>query len=208
MTQEQERELLSMRKQAEQRAQNIDRISRDLFAEQQSLWQTVKEYSEKRMELFKQKLQAHGMTWCTYEHCAAIVPENETKLIFAHGIEGHRGREYSGDRYQPFSNLHRVCPSCHEKMQNRHGRHGHRDNLSGRQSHFYAFRVEKREDGYYAYEFGTWIRIDDEDCLLEPLNKPVEELAEQWNLPPRIELRSEWPNHDKKLIIHETKTKN
>ena len=63
--------------------------------------------------------------------------------------------------------------------------------------------MEKRDDGYYARKFGTWVKLDDENCKLNELSSElVEKLAEEWNLPPRIEVELKWPSSEK-LVIHE-----
>lgn len=196
-------DLLSVRKQAERTAQNIDQISRNLSTQRQSLRQTVEEYGAKRVELLNQELQARGMTWCTY--CSEVIPENEAELLlvevreeYSHGY----GNVYYG--FCGFSKLHRACIACRERAADKHGQKGAYDPHAKDQSSFYAFRVEKREDSHYARKFGNWVKLDEKSCTLdEPSNQLVEKLAEEWNLPPRIEVESKWPSSEEKLIIHE-----
>ena len=196
-------ELLSMRKQAERKAQNIDQISRNLSAERQSLRQVVKGYGAKRVELLKQELQTRGMTWCTY--CSEVIHENEAELLLVEGREEYShgyGNAYYG--FRGFSKLHRACPACRERAADKHGQKGAYDSQAKDQSSFYAFRVERREDGHYTRKFGNWVKLDDKNCTLdEPSSQLVEKLAEEWNLPPRIEVESKWPSSEEKLIIHE-----
>lgn len=196
-------ELLSMRKQAERTAQNIDQISHNLSAERQSLRQAVKEYGEKRVKLLKQELQARGMTWCTY--CSAVIPESEAELLLIEGRKEYThgyGNAYYG--FSDFSKLHRACPACRERAADKHGQKGAYDSQAKDQSSFYAFRMERREDGYYARKFGNWVKLDDKNCSLdEPSSQLVEKLAEEWSLPPRIEVESKWPSSEEKLIVHE-----
>ncbi len=196
-------ELLAMRERAERTAQNIDQISRNLSAERQSLRQVVKEYSEKRIELLKQELQARGMTWCT--DCSEVVPEGAVELLLYEGAEERSGGyENSCWGCERFSKLHRVCSDCRERAQDQHGIQGRYDSFNKIQACFYAFRVEKRDDGYYARKFGNRVKLDDENCKLdEPSSQLVEKLAEEWNLPPRIEVESKWPSSEEKLIVHE-----
>ncbi|MBI3627594.1 MAG: hypothetical protein HY220_02515 [Candidatus Sungbacteria bacterium] len=196
-------ELLSMRKRAERTAQGIDQISHNLSAERQSLRQVVKEYGTKRVELLKQTLQARGMTWCTY--CSKAVPVNEVELLLVEGVEERSGGyENSCWGCEQFSKLHRACPYCRERAQDRHGTQGRYDSFNKLQACFYAFHVEKREDGHYARKFGNWVKLDDENCNLnEPSSQLIEKLAEEWNLPPRIEVESKWPSSEEKLIVHE-----
>lgn len=208
-------ELLSMRKLAEQTAQNIDEISGNLSAERQSLRQVVEEYCAKRVELLKQELIARGMTWCTL--CADniwstpdVFLERETELLFLEGMEEYThgyGNAYYG--FHGFSKLHRACPACRQRAADKHGHKGVYDSHAKDQSSFNAFRVEKRDDGYYARKFGNWVKLDDENCKLdEPSSKLIEKLAEEWNFPPRIEIELkvelEWSHQEKTgLIIHE-----
>lgn len=196
-------ELLSMRKRAERTEQNIGQISRNLSAERQSLRQVVEEYGAKRVELLKQELQTREMTWCTY--CSEVVPESEAELLLVEGREKYShgyGNAYYG--FRGFSKLHRACPTCRERAADNHGKKSAYDSQAKDQASFYAFRVEKREDGHYARRFGNWVKLDDKNCSLdEPSSRLVEKLAEELNLPPRIEVESKWPSSEEKLIIHE-----
>ncbi len=163
----------------------------------------VEEYGARRVELLKQELQARGITWCTY--CSEVVLENEAELLLVEGREEYshgEGNAYYG--FRDFSKLHRSCPSCRERAADKHGQGGAHDSRAKDQSSFYAFRVEKREDGHYARKFGNWVKLDDENCKLdEPSSQLIEKLAEEWNLPPRIEIESKWPSFEEKLVIHE-----
>ncbi len=196
-------ELLVMRKRAEQTAQNIDQISRNLSAERQALRQVVKDYGAKRVELLKEELRARGMTWCTY--CSEIIPKKTAKLLLVEGRERYDhgyGNAYYG--FRDFFRLHRACPKCRERAADNHGQRGAYSSQAKDQSSFYAFCVEKREEGYYARKFGNWVKLDDEKCkLAEPRSELVERLAEEWNLPPRIEVESKSPNFDGELVIRE-----
>lgn len=198
-------ELLAMRGLAEGTAQNIDDFVHDLFAERQLLRQVVREYGAKRVELLKQELQARGMTWCTC--CSEVIPESEAELLFVEGREEYtHGYEGSYYGFRGFSELQWACSTCRERAADKHGQRGEYDSLAKDQSSFYAFCVEKRDDGYYARKFGDWVKLDDENCKLdEPSSRLVEQLAEEWNLPPRIELVSKWPRSEE-LIIHERVT--
>ncbi len=197
--------LLAIRKQAEQTAQNIDQISRNLYAEREALRQTVSKYGAKRIELLKQEFHARGMTWCTY--CSEVVSEGEAEFMLVEGREEYsHGYENFCYGFRGFLKLHRVCPACRERASDKHGQRGPYNSQMKDQTSFYAFRVEKRDDGYYAHKFGHWFKLDDENCKLdEPTSQLVELLAEEWNLPPRIEIKSEWPitDFEEKLVIHE-----
>lgn len=202
-------ELLSIRERAERTVQNIEQITSNLSDEQLALRQAVDEYGAKRVELFKRELHARGMTWCTYcsdEICskASAIPESEVGLLLVEGREEYSGGyENSCYGFRDFFRLHRACSKCRERAFDRHGTRGRYNTLAKDQSIFYAFRVEKREDGYYARKFGNWGKLDDKKCELpEPPSQLVEQLAEEWDLPPRIELKSQWPLKDT-LVIHE-----
>ena len=196
-------ELLAMRKRAEQTAQNIEQFKRNLSTERRALRQAVSEYGAKRVELLKQELHVRGTTWCTY--CPDVIPENEAELLFVEGREEYShgyGNAYYG--FRDFFQLHRACPECRESAYDKHGTRGSYSTQAKDQSSFYAFRVEKRDDGYYARKFGKWVKLDDEKCKLdEPSSQLVEKFAEEWNLPPRIEVESKWPSSEEKLVIHE-----
>ena len=196
-------ELLTIRLRAEGTAENIEQIKQNLSSERRELGRLVREYSAKRVELLKQELQARGMTWCTY--CSNVIPESEVELLLLEGREEYShgyGNAYYG--FRGFSKLHRACPACRERTADKHGQKGAYDSQARDQSSFYAFRVEKRDDGYYARRFDNWVKLDDNNCTLdEPSSQLVEKFAKEWNLPPRIEVESKWPSSEKKLIVHE-----
>lgn len=194
--------LLVIRKQAEQTAQNIEQIKDNLDSGRQELRRIVEEYDAKRIELFLEELRAHEMTWCT--RCSEALSEDKAELILLEGRTQYScGYENSCYGFRDFSNLHRVCPVCLNKANNRHGWVGDYDTFVKDQEKFYAFRVEKRDDGYYAYKFGNWIKLENEKYKLPgPSSELVERLAEEWNLPPRIELHSQIYGNDK-LVVHE-----
>ena len=192
-------ELLALRKQAEQTVQNIGQIKHNLYSEQQNLRQAVSEYDAKRIELLREELRVRGLTWCT--RCSAVLPEGEVELLLLEGREEYScGYENSCYGFRDFFRLHRACSECREQAADRHGTRGNYNTMEKDQTSFYAFRVEKREDGYYARKFGNWVKLEDEKCKLsEPSSQLVEKLAEEWNLPPRIEL----DYRDNKLVVHE-----
>lgn len=195
-------ELSAIRRQAEETAKNIEQISQKRFAEGQLLRQLIREYGEKRVELLKQKLQERVLTWCTC--CSKVIPESEAELLLFEGREEYsHGYENMFYGFRGFSKLHRVCSACREHAADRHGRTGRYDSQAKDQESFYAFCVEKRDDGYYARKFGDWAKLDGEKCKIdEPRNDLVEKLGEEYNLPSRIDFRSHWPSDDE-LVIHE-----
>ncbi|PIR37229.1 MAG: hypothetical protein COV34_03325 [Candidatus Zambryskibacteria bacterium CG10_big_fil_rev_8_21_14_0_10_42_12] len=196
-------ELLSLREQMEQTAQHIDEIRRQLSDEQQSLRQIVEEYGARRIKLLKQELHAHELTWCTC--CHTEVPEASTELLFIEQTEEYThgyGNMFYG--FRSSAKLHRTCPTCRELATDKHGQKGPYDSRAKDQASFHAFRVEKHEDGYYARKFGNWIKLDDKNCGQDdPSNQLVEKLAEEWGLPPRIEVKHDWPTKQEMLVIHE-----
>lgn len=192
-------ELLRMRRRAEQMVRDISQAEHGPCPERQNLRQVISEYGTKRIELLKEELHARGLTWCT--RCSTVLPEGEVELLLLEGREEYScGHENSCYSFRDFSRLHRVCPRCREKASDKHGTRGSYDTMAKDQTSFYAFRVEKREDGYYAREFGDWIKLEDEKCeLSEPSSQLVEKLAEEWDLPPKIEL----DHRDDKLVVYE-----
>lgn len=197
-------ELLFMRKNVEQTKRNIDQISCNLLAQKQLLRQEVEEYSAKRIELLKLELHSRGMTLCTY--CHKVILKYEAEFMLFEGAEERSGgHENSCWACHQFSDIHQVCSDCREKAQDRHGTQGRYDSFNKIQAVFYAFSVEKREDGYYARKFESWVKLEnDKHKLSEPQVGEVEKLAKEWELPPKIEIDfSSWPMTEEKLIIHE-----
>lgn len=192
-------ELLSIQKRAERMTQNISQIKHNLYSEQQSLRQAISEYGAKRIEFLKEELRVRRLTWCTC--CSAVLPESEVEFLLLEGREEYScGYENSCYSFRDFFQLHRACPTCREEAFDKHGTRGSFDTIMKDQTSFCAFRVEKREDDYYARKFGNWVKLKDEKCKLsEPSNQLVEKLAEEWNFPPRIEL----DYRDDKLVVHE-----
>jgi hypothetical protein len=195
-----------MQKQIEYVAQIIKQLSDSLRSEQETLRKFIKEYEIKRIEFFKEELRARGLTWCTI--CAEkkifdspeVIPECDVELILLEGREMYScGYENSCYGYRDFFDLHRACLKCREEAFDKHGIHGSYNKLAHDQEYFNAFRVEKRNDGYYARKFGNWVKLDDEKCKFpRPPYQLVNRLTEEWDLPPRIEL-----DRDDKLVICE-----
>lgn len=206
-------ELLDMRKRAEQTVQNIEQILHSLHSEQRMLRQLIEEYNVKRVKLFQQELQQRGLTWCTL--CAEkieiirrseqldVILECEAELILLAGREEYScGYENSCYSFRDFFNLHRACPTCRESAFDKHGSRGAYNSSVKDQTNFYVFRVEKRDDGYYARRFGNWEKLNEEKCVLpEPPHQLIDQLAKEWNIPPRISL-----DRDDNLVIHEQAT--
>lgn len=197
-------ELLSMRQRAEETAQNIERIAIQLGDERQSLREVVDEYGRKRIELFKQELEAHGITWCT--DCGDVISLGHAVLLLVKGKKKYSGGYGNGSYgFQSFVKLHRACSACRKHAAERHGWQGLWNSQASSQASFYAFLVEKREDSYYAHEFGEWVKLDEENCKLDdvPPGRLVQKFAAEWGLPPSIELDTQWLYSPPKLIIHE-----
>src|SRR4030042_4548132 len=196
-----DKQLLSLRQSIEKGTQSAEQLSNRLSAEWESIREKVEQYAIKRVESFKQALETKGMTWCTY--CNKVVPEADGEFLYFEGREKYSGGyQNSCYGFRGFSGLHRACSSCRESATDRHGWKGSRDSFLKDQAYFHAFRVEKREDGFYARRFGQWVKLDDGQCELKelPPDRLVEESAEEWNLPPRID----YSFMEKKLVIHET----
>jgi hypothetical protein len=192
-------ELLNIRKRAEQTALNIEQIKDNLDSERQELRRLVEGYNVKRVELFLKELSGRKLTWCT--RCKKALSENETEFILREGRTTYThgyGNSYYG--FRDFSKLHRVCAACRDESFNRHGWVSGYDTQAKNQEKFYAFRVEKHEDGYYACKFGNWVKLEDKKYELPgPPSELIENLAKEWNLPPRMEVK--FQNDD--LMVHE-----
>lgn len=203
-------ELLSLRKQAEQTAQDIEQTKQNLYSKDKELQRIVKDYSAGLVQLVFEELCARGMTWCT---CCAekiwlmpeLLQEKEIELLLFEGREKYsHGYQDSFYGFRNFSQLHRVCPKCSEESFDKHGTRGSYDTMAKDQTFFYVFRVEKREDSYYAREFGSWIKLDGKSCKFSgPPSRLVDKLAEEWNFPPKISL--DYEHGGEKLVIHERK---
>ena len=197
-------DILEFRKKAIKSSQRVKTLSSDLCSEETTLKQIVEEYNAKIAELLKKEINKQGLSWCTLcsdkllSGLPELMPESDMNLILTEGREEYSGGyENSCYGFQNFSKLHRVCPACREILYDRHGRVGAYDTMAKDQTRFYAFRVEKRDDGYYARKFGDWIKI--ENCKFSELSSwLVERMAKEWGLPPKIEL-----DKDGNLIIHE-----
>lgn len=180
-------ELLAMREEIERTVRGIEQIKQNLDSERRRVQRVVGEYNKRRILLFFEGLRARGMTWCTC--CSQVLPEGEAKLILLEGREEYSGGdENSCYGFRDFRGLHHACPACCEKAFDKHGSRGLYDTSTQDQSSFFAFHVEKCDDGYYVCKFGEQVKIDDGDCKLPKLpSQLIERLAGELNLPPRIE---------------------
>ncbi|OGZ58187.1 MAG: hypothetical protein A3B96_00680 [Candidatus Spechtbacteria bacterium RIFCSPHIGHO2_02_FULL_43_15b] len=195
-------EVLSILEQAKERAKKIIEMSRDLVAERELLRRVVSEYSAKRVELVKQELEARGLTWCT--SCSNVTSGLDIEFLLVEGSEVYShgyGNSYYG--FRPFSKLYQACIACRKCAADKHGQMGAYDYHAEGQSSFLAFRVEKREDGYYACKFGNWVKLEEKQCELNGLSSElVEKLVEEWGLPPRMEVKTSAWSSEENLIIH------
>jgi hypothetical protein len=196
--------IMFIRKQIENQSKEIEQAKKDLYEEKQRMKNMVKLYAQERVELVKQELIAREMTWCTY--CCEAVPKKGVRLLFIEGRTRYsHGYEGSCYGFCNFSKLHQVCPSCRKSFENKHGEKSEYDSQAKDQTSFYAFRISKRKDGYYAYKFGNWAKIEEKDCKIkDPSNDLIEKLAKEYGLPPKIEYGITLSdNHEESLVIHE-----
>ena len=180
-------ELLAMRKEIERTAQGIGQIRENLDSERRRIQRVVSEYTRKRILLFLEELHARGMTWCTL--CVQVFPEGEAKLLLIGGGEEY-ACHYENPRYgfRDVRGLNRACPACCERVLGAPDSREGNDTGVKDQSNFYAFRVERRDGGHYACKFGEEVKIEDGNCRFPDLpGNLVDNLAGEWNLPPRIE---------------------
>jgi hypothetical protein len=150
----------------------------------------IDDYNASRSELVKEELAARNMDWCTY--CSKESARDSMALILIEGTSeysfGYEGGDYG---FRTFSTLHRMCSSCQSNTAERHGWVGPYNHSCRTQEKFYAFAVEKKEDGYYANKFGSSTKLPkecEERLVWEPPKEVVERLTQAWNLPGRIEL--------------------
>jgi hypothetical protein len=184
MVSNQEAELSTLEMEAKLMDGSIGQLKRQLDQMTRQLKGTVKLYTGRRVMFLVDQLRAKGLTWCT--KCSAVIPEDQAGLMLFEGVSHIRGQEYAGDRYEPYFELHRLCPLCQEKAADSHGLPG-----DGTSKHF-VFQVEHRKDEmYYARRFGTWGKLEAAKCVFpEPSADMVESLAEEYGLPPRLDLDS------------------
>jgi hypothetical protein len=197
-------ELLIMRQGIEKTAQKIGELESKLNDERQALLEKVEAYAVKRAEFFKQMLSARGMTWCT--HCSKIIPETDVEFLFVEGRQEYShgyGNSFYG--FRGFANLRIACSTCRQEAADRHGWKGEYSSQCNDQASYYAFKAEKREDGYYARKFGEWVKLEDEKCKLNefPPKELVEKYAAEYGLPAKITFDYDggFCLSDRKLVI-------
>ena len=166
----------------------VDSLKQCMEDEQEKMRSAVSSYEAKHRELFNAEMSAKGLTWCTC--CRGTFPESGVHLLLLEGTkEVSSGYEGSCYGYENFSKLHRVCSACREEVVNQHGKHGRFNRVANGQTKFYAFSVEKREDGNYVRKFGDWHKLDGEQCKLPEIPLGLFELlVSLWEFPPRVEL--------------------
>ncbi|MEK7543200.1 MAG: hypothetical protein AAB503_02765 [Patescibacteria group bacterium] len=206
--------LHGLRTDAEKVAQEIRGIKDELGDKETELNRIIDDYYEEWIELLAEEFRTRGVLWCT--SCFAgefgifgkltILPESELQPLFIEGrVErrcGYQGGEYT---YDDFAVLYRACPACRDAAFDKHGWRGEYDKQLKTQAYFHTFRVERHDDGFYACEFGNWVKLENKDIGksdISDLNEEfIKDLAEKWNLPARIEI-----DKDGKLAIHEQTT--
>lgn len=179
--------LLSLQDRAQQNAEETKLAYEYLRKVEKSLYDSVREYREERIALFEKLLNDKGLTWCTacpHHLEPTVFSLEEAKLIFerwklfvSHGYGNAHESLDSG------ASFHRVCPECFERAMSRHGMPGRREGEI-----WHTFLVEKYEKGYFALQFGTLVKLSDEQTKLSPpSSKLVSLYEEEFNLTPEIE---------------------
>ncbi len=183
--------LLQMQAELQEEARRLDQCRADIRVDQKRLEEAVCQYNTQRVDCVKQELGHQALTWCT--KCFTIFPESEAELLLFTGKEEYTsGYENSCYGLRDFLEFHRVCKECGNKAGDKHGSRGEYDSILNDQSIFYAFRVERRPDGYYARKFGNWVRLEDGKLALADLpSRLVDELAARWHIPHKINLKDE-----------------
>ncbi|KKP78375.1 MAG: hypothetical protein A2271_03305 [Candidatus Moranbacteria bacterium RIFOXYA12_FULL_35_19] len=179
-------DIMSMQKDIENQMQKIEQEEDRLLEEKRTMEKIVSEHSEKRIKLVKQKLMEQKMTWCT--RCSKIIPQKATRLVLIEGKEryshGYQGSLYG---FRSFSKIHRACHACRKGFTEKHGISGDYDSQAKNQTSFFAFRVTKHKDGYYAHKFGDWVKLNDKNYPIdEPSDILIEKLAKEYDIPPKI----------------------
>ena len=146
----------------EEYQKEIEEIKLELKGRQDSLWDQVNIFGAMRLDFLREELWRKGLDWCTC--CKNLFPYKEMKFLLTGNTKESGGHIRPGIR-DFFPVFHHTCSQCFQKNFDRHGLPVVYD---GAQTSlvFFAFKVEKREDGYYAREFGEWIRLEDKDCKL------------------------------------------
>lgn len=175
-------ELLAKRQQAEMMAKEVKQTSRQLSGKKKALEQAIKEYDAIRIELFKKELQARGLTWCTY--CSKVIPEAEAQLLFVKlNVEEASLSGATIYGYRNISLLQRACLACGVlAADNQEWMAVYNSVANEYETNFEVFRVEQRNNDYYANKDGNWNKIESYP-LVEPSIQLVDRFAEEWHLP-------------------------
>ena len=95
--------------------------------------------------------------------------------------------------------FHRVCPTCLSELQADKVR-VESDNPDLR---YHLIVLYLREGSFFNQAGDERRLLPNSGRLREPTSLQVDGLAEEWGIPPRIELIVEWSTSTQKLIIHE-----
>lgn len=188
-----QKQLNKARKEWEQLEQKL-RFKKD--EQEQKLKRMISKYNQERVEAVKSHLQSQGLTYCT--KCFSIIPEIETQLVFLQGqianyleSEGCPPQMY----VQGISSLYKVCQDCYQECCLIHKKRV-AGKIAENNTSFNTFKVEKREDGYYASVFEKTVKLENEKCKLsKPFYTVVDEIAKQIKLPPPIRLDHDCGEH-------------
>jgi len=178
-------ELLAKREQAKMIAQDVKQTSRLLSAKKLALEQAITEYDAIRIEFFKKELQARGVTWCTY--CSKVIPEAEAQLLLVElNVEDASLSGATVYGHRDISLLQRACHTCRVLAAENHEWMAVYNSVAHEfESRCEVFRVEKRNDDYYANKDGNWVKIESYP-LAEPSIQLIDRFTEEWQLPSGI----------------------
>ena len=181
-------------------AQAVEQKSRKLAEEQESLRKeeavlrdTVEQYSKDRITHVKEELALRELTWCTC--CNCVVSEHEVRLQL---VQGRRSRKWGDDGYyfRDYADFHRVCPACYAQEEAR-CYVGEYDALAQDRAFHKVFPVQKRDDGYYSFKDGTYVKMAAACQLPDIAPQTIEQLARDWGLVPGVGIV------DGKFIVYE-----
>lgn len=168
----------------EKDSRKFTELQRLLTENQKTLQAGVDQYNKDRIAQVKEELVLRGLTWCT--SCNTVAPISEVRFQLT---QGRSRRKWGEDQYyyQDYSVLHRACSACYAHQEAKHGYVGEYDTLVKGQTFCFVFFVEKRDDDYYALEFGGYVKLEDARCVLGDIApETVERQAAEWNLTPRV----------------------
>ena len=187
------RQLRTWRGHVEDSTKAIADLDFQLKDRRQLLRAQVDEYNRLRNELFLQELTDRGLTWCPRCERPPVAKGSALYFLIV-GWKVRRSGRTVRVSYEPRDEFHRVCPACLAELEAEVER---ADSLvSGLMEVF-------ESAGHYVLQEGQQVDLPSRGRLRPPTEKQVDAVAEEWGLPPKLELSPIHPGYSQKLIIHE-----